>query len=339
MTDERELESDFSSVVSVADAPSNGTAAHVDAPAEDLAPEAPIDSALSDPDDTRSADVPAADAAASDAPADDAPADDAPSAGGDQPESTTAEPHDFLTQLARAMQATAGAERSRVTEEIDRRRSAHLAAIHDQRDAEVARMRELADEDRRGIDEWAEAEHRRIQAERDRRTTELEADLTKSLEEHRRQVDDKVQTVEFAVTAHRAEVDAFFDALDAETDPVRIAQQAGLRPVFPDLDAVVEATLPSPAAPEPAVVGVMDPVARLGLLNRTDHVSPAQAMLAGATSPVDSGSGPSVMTLVSSRTSGRPEEEPQPEATPAPHTSSGHGPMGWLRRGNDQGDR
>ena len=323
MTDEREFDSEFSQAVSVADAPSNGTAAQSEAAADEPAPEASNAPASSESEPAES------DAAATSDPVSDV----------DPAESPAAEPPDFLTQLARAMQATAGAERSRATEEIDRHRSAHVAAIDGRRDAEVARMRELADEDRRGIDEWAEAEHRRIQAERDRRTTELEVDLTKSLEEHRRQVDDKVQTVEFAVTAHRAEVDAFFDALDAETDPVRIAQQAGLRPVFPDLDAVVEATLPSPAAPEPAVVGVMDPVARLGLLNTTDHVSPAQAMLAPATSPVDSGPGPSVMTLVSSRTSGRPEETPQPAATPAPHASSGLNPMGWLRRGNDQGDR
>ena len=280
---------------------------------------------------------PESDAQLTDGPERDA---DAPEFDIDAPESAAAEAPDFLTQLARAMQATAGAERSRAIDDIDRRRSAHIATIHGRRDAEVARMRELADDDRKAIDSWAETEHRRIQVERDRRTTELDVDLTKSLEEHGRQVDEKVQTVEFAIAAHRTEVDAFFEALGAETDPVRIAQQAGRRPVFPDLEAVVATTLPAPAEPEPAVVGVMDPVARLGLLTTTDHISPAKAMLA-ATLPPDAGPGPSVMTLVSSRTSGRPEEAPQPEATSAPPSSSSSGlnPMGWLRRGHDQGDR
>jgi hypothetical protein len=359
MTDERELDSDFSPAVSIADAPSNGTAAHVDTPADAPTPEAPTPdapntSASSESADAPPPDGPAVDAAAADGPATgdtatDASTGDAPTAAGATTDSSAAEPPDFLTQLAQAMQATAGAERSRVAEEIERRRSAHVAAIHERRDAEVARMRELADEDRRGIDAWAETEHRRIQAERDRKTTELQVDLTKSLEEHRRQVEDKVQTVEFAVTAHRAEVDAFFDALDAETDPVRIAQQAGRRPVFPDLDAVVAASPPASPNPEPAAVGVMDPIARLGLRNAAEAlpVTPAKPVTAGPAgagpaghagpaSSTDAASGPSVLAPVSSRTSGRPEESAEPAA--ASHPSNGLNPMGWLRRGNDQGD-
>ena len=366
MTDERELDSDFSPAVSIADAPSNGTAAHVDAPPDALAPEAPNASASSESADTPPSDRPAeavaaadasagddvaAEDAAADLPTADAPTAEAPTAAGDSTESTASEAPDFLTQLAQAMQATAGAERSRVADEIERRRSAHVAAIHGRRDAEVARMRELADEDRKGIDAWAETEHRRIQAERDRKTTELQVDLTKSLEEHRRQVDEKVQTVEFAVTAHRAEVDAFFAALAAETDPVRIAQQAGRRPVFPDLDAVVAATLPASPNPEPEAVGVMDPIARLGLRTAADAlpVTPAKPVTAGPAGagpaghagpagPTDANAGPSVLAPVSSRTSGRPEESAEPAAASAPHPSSGLNPMGWLRRGNDQGD-
>jgi hypothetical protein len=152
---------------------------------------------------------------------------------------------DFLTQLAQAMQATAGTERARAIADIDRRRAAHVALIQSRRDAEIARMRELAADDRTGIDAWAEAEQRRIQAERERRTKELEADLRRSLEEHGPQVDRQIAAAETAVTAHRAEVDRFFASLGTETDPVRIAQLAAQRPAFPDLEAASAAANPT----------------------------------------------------------------------------------------------
>ena len=63
-----------------------------------------------------------------------------------------------------------------------------------------------------------------------------------------------------------AEVEAYFEGLDRETDPILIAQKATMRPAFPALDAVAEpvaeaaadAAEPAPAD-EPAMVGVMDP--------------------------------------------------------------------------------
>src|SRR4051812_39960371 len=105
MTDERSSESEFSPAVAVADSESNGTGQHPE-PAADATAEAPssVDAGTGD--------------------------------GEEGP--------DFLTQLARAMQATAGAERARVADEIERRRAAHVALLESRRDAEVARMRELA---------------------------------------------------------------------------------------------------------------------------------------------------------------------------------------------------
>jgi hypothetical protein len=335
MSDEQSIDSEFSPTVAVAETASNGTGDHDDAPMDPVAdattPEASAEPVM---------DLAETEAGATDAGVDtDAEPDAGPSAQSDAP--------DFLAQLAEAMRATAGAERARVSEDIDRRRSEHIALIQGRRDAEASRMHELADEDRRAIDSWAETEQRRIQAERERRTGELEADLTRSLAEHGSQVDGRIQAVEAAVRAHRAEVDAFFAALEAETDPVRIAQQAGRRPAFPDLDAEAGATSSSPAAVEP--VGVMDPVARLGLSATPEDAARAAEAAAlerlpaapPSTSPI-----PSILTPVSARTSGRPEEGAESMAEPAAEpAASTHGqssvlnPMGWLRRGNDQNDR
>jgi hypothetical protein len=350
MSDEQSIDSEFSPTVAVAEGTSNGTGEHA-APG------------------TESGDAPAAGAtdAAADASAEGetAPAvaespGDAPDSGATGSEAAAVAPDgaDFLAQLADAMRATAGTERARVAEDIERRRAAQVALIEGRRDAEASRMRELADDDRKAIDAWAEAEQQRIQAERERRTRELEDDLTRSLAEHAGQIDGRIQAVEQAVQAHRADVDAFFTALEAETDPVRIAQQAGRRPAFPDLDASAEPAGASPStatAAEP--VGVMDPVARLGLSATPEEATRAsdEALLrrvpAGrptpSTTPI-----PSILAPLNARTSGRPGEpeakadgdsetkvESEPEPVAHGHAPSGLKPMGWLRRGNDQGDR
>jgi hypothetical protein len=52
-----------------------------------------------------------------------------------------------------------------------------------------------------------------------------------------------------------------FEALDRETDPVLIAQQADKRPVFPSLEAADNGVTgaATSAESEPAVIGIMDP--------------------------------------------------------------------------------
>jgi hypothetical protein len=144
----------------------------------------------------------------------------------------------FLSELTRAMQATAGNERERVVADTERRRSARIDEIRARETAEADRMRELAAEDQAGIDTWAETEIARIKAEQDRRAEALRADLETSLGQHRELIAQEVNAVETAVATYRAELDTFFDNLERETDPVAIAQLATRRPVFPSLDTV-----------------------------------------------------------------------------------------------------
>jgi hypothetical protein len=144
----------------------------------------------------------------------------------------------FLSELARAMQATAGNERERVVADTERRRSARIDEIRARETAEADRMRELAAEDQAGIDTWAATEIARIKAEQDRRAEALRADLETSLGQHRELIAQEVNAVETAVATYRSQVDTFFDTLERETDPVAIAQLATRRPVFPSLDTV-----------------------------------------------------------------------------------------------------
>ena len=159
----------------------------------------------------------------------------------------------FLDSLAHTMQSTLNAARTRVAEDVERRRIAHIAAIYARRDVEASQIRELADENRKAVDTWAAAERLRIQFDRERRTQQVEADLETDLAEHSLRIDREIATAEAAITAHRADIDAYFATIHHEMDPVALAQFAVRRPQFPNLEAQpepVDAESPAPSAPE-----------------------------------------------------------------------------------------
>jgi len=99
-------------------------------------------------------------------------------------------------------------------------------------------MHELADDDRKAIDDWVAAEQQRIQEEKERRTAALEADLKTSIGEHGAKIDREIERVEAAIVVYRADVDAYFGRLEGDTDPLLIAQHAARRPAFPDLEKI-----------------------------------------------------------------------------------------------------
>ncbi|GAC1666811.1 MAG: hypothetical protein NVS9B8_08410 [Candidatus Limnocylindrales bacterium] len=158
----------------------------------------------------------------------------------------------FLSELVRAMQTTAAAERARIEQDTAQRREAHLAAVNARRESEADRLRELAETDLRAIDTWAENERRRIQVERERRAASRRDDLATSLAQHGAKIDREIENVEAAITAYHADVAGFFARFDHETDPVAIAQHAGRRPVFPALETIGDGPANPSAAEAPA---------------------------------------------------------------------------------------
>jgi hypothetical protein len=278
---------------------------------------------------------------------------------------TPDDPGAFLSELVRAMQTTASTERARIVEQTDRRREEHLAAIHARREAEAQKMRDLADDDLKAIDSWAEDERQRIQAERDRRAGALSDDLQKSLAEHGARIDGEIEGVEAAIATYRLEVDAFFVALDGETDPVAIAQHASRRPVFPDLDkpsdavaetvtadatqdeasAVIEsggdvpsadATTVDAAEVEPAPIAVMDtnPGSRLAAsFANWSGTSPAEEADLSAAPAIEADSAEAEVPVAVAH--GANDDGPGTILHAVP---SGR-PLSWLRRGGDSSDR
>lgn len=257
----------------------------------------------------------------------------------------------FIAELARAMQATAGLERIRISEDIDRRRQEEIDRVHARKASEADRMRELADEDMAAIDAWVDRETARIQLDRDRRAAAVREDLATSLAEHGSKIDKEIEGIDAAIATYRAEVLAYFESLDRETDPVRIAQKAASRPAFPALAAVGEAVAVAPAdtdtdatelatAGEPDVVGVMDPGAA------------AEPVESWAASPETSITPDAVESSVDVDRAGTASEADEPVAAsdeavtaavsptigsagPLLQSIPAKRPMSWLRRSED----
>ena len=144
----------------------------------------------------------------------------------------------FLDELAKAMQSTAAAEQARNAENTEQRRQSHIDAIRAREAIEAEDLRELAKEDVKSIDAWSDGEIKRIKLERERRIAARREQLQVRLEEHRNVVGREVDAVEAAIAAYKADIEQYFRRLDAETDPVLIAQQAGTRPPFPVLELI-----------------------------------------------------------------------------------------------------
>ena len=270
------------------------------------------------------------------------------------------EPHDgapeldeaaaFQAELVRAMQGTAGLERARIGEDAERRRQEHIDSVRVREATDANRMRDLAAEDMKAIDAWFEGETNRLELERARRAAELNDDLETSLALHGSQINDEIERVEAAIAAYRAEVDAFFEGLDRETDPVAIAQRAARRPVFPALDAILatgadesasDVATDSTGETGPTLVGVMDPEA---------EAEPVESWVSQPeTYPEPEGNGvfDAVDAVDEDITSAEPAEPVAATATASSHSSVGSilgsvpvlRPMAWLWRDAHNGDR
>jgi hypothetical protein len=284
----------------------------------------------------------------------------------------------FLADLARAMQSTAAAERSRDEAATEQRRQAHLDGIRAREAVEAEELRELAKEDVAAIDAWSDGEVRRIKLERERRISARREQLQLRLEEHRQVIGREISAVEAAVGSYRQQMDAFFANLESEDDPVEIARQAGERPRFPDLEQIRSEDVPVGSPPGAttagAAIGTEEPSGAAATApdgpatdtpgSTVEEASPGPAVGAGndrlvgvmadgnAAAPVDGDQPPlepaesvapaEVAALVGGRT-GEAAEQDRPADTPSEGDVRGVQPRtgagSWLRWPNSSPDR
>ncbi len=164
----------------------------------------------------------------------------------------------FMAELSHAMQAAAEHARNETMERFQAEAKAVVEEIHANATTEVADLRRKADDDVAAIREWSKAEIARIREETEARVAARKTGLDSEMEAHAATVEARAERVAAVVAAFEAEMGGFFDRLNAEEDPTRIATMAETMPDPPSLEAVAATTAtPTPPAPTASWPGAL----------------------------------------------------------------------------------
>jgi hypothetical protein len=160
-----------------------------------------------------------------------APTTDEPAEPASQPRRATK----FMADLSRAMQAAAENARSETMSRFEVEAKGVVEAIHAAATDEAADLRRKADDDVAAIREWSKAEIARIREETDGRITARKGALDGEMEQHAATVETRIERVAAVVAAFETQMGAFFERLNGEEDPTRIATMAETMPDPPSL--------------------------------------------------------------------------------------------------------
>jgi hypothetical protein len=141
----------------------------------------------------------------------------------------------FMADLSRAMQAAAENARSETMARFEIEAKGVVESIHAGATDEAAGLRRRADDDVAAIREWSKAEIARIREETESRIAARKGGLDGEMEQHATTVDARVERVKVVVAAFEAKMTAFFERMNAEEDPTRIATMAETMPDPPSL--------------------------------------------------------------------------------------------------------
>jgi hypothetical protein len=154
----------------------------------------------------------------------------------------------FMAELSHAMQAAAEHARNETMERFQAEAKAVVEEVHANATTEVADLHRKADDDVAAIRDWSKAEIARIREETEARVVARKTGLDAEMEAHAATVEARAERVTAVVAAFEAEMGAFFDRLNAEEDPTRIATMAETMPDPPSLEEVA-ASIVSGAGP------------------------------------------------------------------------------------------
>lgn len=162
----------------------------------------------------------------------------------------------FMAELSRAMQAAAENARSETMARFEIEAKGVVEAIHAAATDEAADLRRKADDDVAAIREWSKAEIARIREETDSRIAARKSGLDGEMEQHAATVETRIERVAGVVAAFETQMTSFFERLNGEEDPTRIATMAETMPDPPSLAEVAASVAGQPFAgpatsPEP----------------------------------------------------------------------------------------
>ena len=152
----------------------------------------------------------------------------------------------FMAELSRAMQAAAEHARSETMARFEVDAKSVVEEIHARATDEAADLRRKADDDVATIREWSKTEIARIREETEARITARKAALDGEMEAHAATIGERTERVSGVVAAFEGQMRDFFERMNAEEDPTRIATMAETMPEPPSLPEIVASFVPSP---------------------------------------------------------------------------------------------
>ena len=157
----------------------------------------------------------------------------------------TRRPTKFMAEMSRAMQGAAETARDETLARLAADLKTVVEEIQAASTVEAAELRRRADDDVASVRDWSKAEIARIREETEGRIAARKRGLDTEIEAHTATIGARVDHVGATVTEYEAVMAAFFERLQAEHEPSRIAAMAEQMPDPPDL-AAVAATVSGP---------------------------------------------------------------------------------------------
>ena len=230
--------------------PWTGERSDSDQPAEETATETPVAEATSTAEELETPDMIDTTAAAATDTSEAMPgtrtASDTPSA---------KRPTKFMADLSRAMQAAAESSRDDTMARVATDAKTAVEQIHAASTDEAAALRRNADDDVAAVREWSKAEIARIREQAEARVATRKVELDAEMDLHGRVVEARVEQVNSTVSEFESQMTTFFERLNAEQDPTRIATMAEAMPDPPDLlEVAASITEPLTAKPDPVAI-------------------------------------------------------------------------------------
>jgi hypothetical protein len=154
----------------------------------------------------------------------------------------------FMAELSRAMQAAVENARTETMARFEVEAKTVVEEIQASASTEAADIRSKADGDVAAIRDWSKAEIARVREETESRIAARKAALDGEIVEHDALIETRTARVAAVVASYEVQLAAFFERLNAEEDPTRIATMAESMPEPPSLTDVA-AAVSSPSEP------------------------------------------------------------------------------------------
>ena len=163
---------------------------------------------------------------------------EAPTVPTEQSVAAPRKPTKLMADLAVAIRATAEAARDQRLGQLDADANGIVELIRAQSDEGAVALRRRSDEDVAAIRDWAKAEIARIKEQSEGKIADRKHLLEQEVADHAAAIEDRCTEVHSTVAGYRQAMNAYFERLQVEEDPARLATMAEAMPEPPVLDAL-----------------------------------------------------------------------------------------------------